>query len=64
MEFAEGKWAPFVFFELQEAANVVPEISHIEFFENLTWDQISDALGPCREMLLISLVSFRTKFGK
>jgi hypothetical protein len=45
MEFAEGKWAPFVFFELQEAANVVPEISHIEFFKNLTWDQISDALG-------------------
>ena len=44
MEFAERKWTPFVFFELQEVANAVPEISHIEFFKDLTWEEISEAL--------------------
>jgi hypothetical protein len=44
MEFAEGKWTPLVFFELQEVVNTVPEISHMQLFNDLTWEQISEAL--------------------
>jgi hypothetical protein len=43
MEFAEGKWTPFVFFELDVPADVVPEIHHIEF-TGMTETQISEAL--------------------
>jgi hypothetical protein len=31
MEFAEGKWTPFVSFALQEQPGPVPEIHRIEF---------------------------------
>jgi hypothetical protein len=31
MEFAEGKWTPFVFFELEAPPNAIPTIQHIDF---------------------------------
>lgn len=31
MEFAEGKWTPFVFFELAAPPNAIPTILHIDF---------------------------------
>ena len=31
MEFAEGKWTPFVFFGLEERPDAIPEMLKIEF---------------------------------
>lgn len=43
MEFAEGKWTPFVFFELEMPPGVPPTVEHIDF-TNMTESEISDAL--------------------
>jgi hypothetical protein len=31
MEFAEGKWTPYVFFQLEDPPNSVPTVTKIEF---------------------------------
>jgi hypothetical protein len=43
LEFADGKWTPFVFFELHVPADAVPEVHHIEF-TGMTKPQIRAAL--------------------
>ena len=43
MEFAEGKWTPYVFFQLEEPEDAVPTAHHIDF-TNMTQAGIVDAL--------------------
>ncbi|MFH1345797.1 MAG: hypothetical protein ABIL01_31995 [Pseudomonadota bacterium] len=50
-EFAEGKWTPFVFFELDVPADTIPKIHHIEF-TGMTKTQINEALeAPPRDIV-------------
>jgi hypothetical protein len=43
MEFAEGKWTPYVFFQLEDPPNSLPTVQHIEF-TNMNEAEIGNSL--------------------
>jgi hypothetical protein len=43
MEFAEGKWTPYVFFQLEDPPNSVPTVTKIEF-TNMSQSEIETSL--------------------
>jgi hypothetical protein len=43
MEFAEGKWTPYVFFQVEEPEDGVPTVQHIDFTD-MSQAEIVDAL--------------------
>jgi hypothetical protein len=43
MEFAEGKWTPFVSFELETPPGAIPTVQNVDF-TNMSESEIADAL--------------------
>jgi hypothetical protein len=43
LEFADGKWTPYVFFQVEEPADGVPTVQHIDFTD-MNQAEIVDAL--------------------